>query len=160
MCLVSKHCIPRLAKKDITCYKVLQISSILKGKIKIVTPVMREEIPTNQILNTDEKLQYVLRSPIFPLFGKKAYEHVYEVGKGYIHTYANPEMRDDLIVCKCIIPKGTLYFSSTNKREYASKKIKFIKFFNHGWVIKKQKDTVKIQNKYYPLLAGSYKIKE
>lgn len=159
MCLVSKYCIPRLAKKDITCYKVLQISSISEGKIKIVTPVIRKEIPTDQILNTDERLQYVLRSPIFPLFGKKAYS-VYEVGKGYIHTHANLEMRDDLIVCKCIIPKGTLYFSSIDKREYASKKIKFIKFFNHGWVIKKQKDTVNIQNKYYPLLAGSYKIKE
>ena len=168
MCLVSKQFIPKIAKEDIKCFKVLKVISNAKG-IEIRTPITKKKIPLNKIMNTEKELQYTLRSEIFPIFGKKCsyLPGSYEIGKGYIHTYATEIFVDNStdIICECIIPKGTLYFTSSVTSPVtsalASKKIKFLKFLykDDYWKIENQSGQVKIEHINKPLnISGSYEV--
>lgn len=162
MCLISKQFIPKIAKKDIKCFKVLKVISNARG-IEIRTPITKKKIPLNKIMNTEKELQYTLHSKIFPIFGRKCsyLPGYYEIGKGYIHTYDVEIFVNNSteIICECIIPKGTLYFTSSTNSVLASKKIKFLKFLHKDayWKIENQSGQVKIEHVNKPLkISGSY----
>lgn len=130
MCLITFEN-SKIAEEDIICYKIL-----VKRGDTYITPFAEMDI-TNYVVNNkvwndsapeDIKTQILLDVP------PRKY---YVIGEGFIHTYKHryvyiadllkqyfPE--DEIVVFKCIIPAGTVYFEG-NDDDYCSKSLKFIK---------------------------------
>lgn len=117
MCLVSSSKKPRIAKKDITVYKFVLIEN--NGYI---TPYER----TPLIFDTTDLPKDIEK------FGFRNYH----IRGGYIHAYTNYEeakhglvwygMRYNKTIIAGIIPRGTKYFVSKDKREICAEIIKFL----------------------------------
>ena len=123
MCLFTDQLEPKIADKDIVCYKMVTKSRI-KGtyvseyrRFKYIT----EKLYTN---NIDIKNSKIVLKTISPLLG------VYSISDFMFHSYQSPykySFRADTIV-KCIIPKGAYYFEGMHNRcrGYASSQIKIL----------------------------------
>ena len=113
MCLISKWRFPKIAKRDIVCYKILERRNGL-----YMTPYMDTVIEISKPL--------IAKGNSFSL------RNVRNKGAGYIHTYTTRPMIPPIglfhkpSVWKCIIPKGTKYHKSIHGVEYCSKQIIFI----------------------------------
>lgn len=123
MCLFTDQLEPKIADKDIVCYKMVTKSRI-KGtyvseyrRFKYIT----EKLYTN---NIDIKNSEIVLKTISPLLG------VYSISDFMFHSYQSPykySLRADTLV-KCIIPKGAYYFEGMHNRcrGYASSQIKIL----------------------------------
>lgn len=142
MCLyITKDAKLKHAVKDIVCYKVLKRYTTFLGKQTLFTPYIQSPLTDVQLSGQEDFYSFdkdnnIEESKIGP---------GYEVSKGFIHTCANLESArllsqllslglcygEDIVVYKCIIPKGTRYYEgrwalSPHRDSYASKRIRFV----------------------------------
>ena len=135
MCLYTRRKRSKIAKKDITCYKVLRK---VDNFDKHVTPYIGASV-NNRALKGEEyftshgpKLinKTETRRIMYRLFPE------YKISEGFIHTFKElDDAKDDAFrfvggdVFECIIPKGTIYYSGSFLHEecYCSDKIQILK---------------------------------
>lgn len=150
MCLASNQCMAKVAKKDIECYKVVELYTEANEE-QLTRPTMPEEF-----FSKFHCFKYVLgKTYICDNFEKEVQRKIIEYG---FHSYANltdaysscdcamPRITTDLygrqamkeeVLLKCIIPKGALYFDGTadTLNQYCSDKIKVVAWKRH-WNVK------------------------
>ena len=133
MCLSSKTIFPRIALKDITCYKVL--CKIDDSKYSYKSPFI-----------SGFKLNVENGTKINPTYGsfrfprkKFNWHKTYDVSGGFIHTarkltYAKSLVHsDDYHIFECIIPKGTLYYEDCYTGDYAAREIVVVKRIHYDY---------------------------
>ena len=136
MCLISSYKEPKVAKKPITCYKVLikdnSFCAKILGDYSYMTPYRRYPVEDGII---DGKINMIARgdnyvNEIYDNTGEKA---MYAISGGYIHCYSDlnkasddPWGSTDGFVFECEIPAGVEYYTGLNKK-ICAKEIKFIK---------------------------------
>ena len=123
MCLILQYLKPKIADKDIVCYKIVKKSKV-KGVYK--SGVQRFEYTIRQLYTNNIDIKYI------NIYIKKYY-NIFTIGVGMFHSYTNylsPKLipSSDYITLKCIIPKGSYYFEgySNNLLLYASSQIKIL----------------------------------
>lgn len=132
MCLYIKDPTPRIAKRDITCYKLLYVDDNgeyhpyfkLSYDIKFNT-VLNNDVPLKAfLLDEPEKDALYTAVGIFHTFSRKRLR------------YLNKTAKYDWILCKAIIPKGSFYykghticFSDKGETAYGSNKIIYLPKF-------------------------------
>lgn len=123
MCLLSKQILPRRATKDIVCYKLFKKKTKKKKKTGEVTVRYESRFRNNHVYGPNA-LNIVLQAktigPNVPLWIPET-KHTM-VRTGYFHAYQTAQ--NDLIslhtswagvvLLKCIIPKGALYYKGIN----------------------------------------------
>ena len=125
MCLVTAQLKPKIADKDIICYKLVvrtKIKGVYKSSFQGFEYIIRQ-LYTN---NIKIEFSYKLIKPE-TIFG-------YFIEEGMFHSYENhlyPVILSPLPNCallKCIIPKGAYYFKGYygNYSSYASSQIKIL----------------------------------
>ena len=127
MCLSSKTIFPRIALKDITCYKVL--CKIDDSKYNYKSPFV-----SDFKINVEDgtKIKPTFKSFRFPR-KKFGWRKTYDVSGGFIHTarilnYAKSLVcSDDCHIFECVIPKGTLYYEDCYTGDYAAREIVVVK---------------------------------
>ena len=127
MCIEVKNIFPKRAKTDIVCYKLL--------KEDMTAPYTGfqydfKEYKANGlfVLLKDIK-NFIIEKPSF-INGVLYY--YYDIG--LLHTYKKPDLSFVINQCKylkrrlfkCIIPKGTYYYESSDFSKYASRKLRII----------------------------------
>ena len=127
MCIEVKTIFPKRAKTDIVCYKLL--------KEDMTAPYTGfqydfKEYKANGlfILLKDIK-NFIIKKP-YSLKG----EPYYYYSIGLLHTYKKSALPFVINQCKylkrrlfkCIIPKGTYYYESSDFSKYASRKLRII----------------------------------
>lgn len=127
MCLVVYNKFPKIATKDIVCYKILKIED---GEL--VSSV--RHFPFKLNVRMRPKGMFKIQAKMNNILGQLAVE------EGYFHTYVYPYnakadanwLGNHDKVYECIIPKGTLYFEGFYgfDSSYASKCL----------IVKKEKD--------------------
>lgn len=122
MCLYVKKNIITTAEKDITCYKLL-IRMNFRGEFRYCTPFRNYPIKLGERVFANGYEDIGQRIKV-----KKTF--MYVVGGGFIHTFASIQgiksfwkrwlgqylldLSDlDLVVVKCLIPKGAQYYKGT-----------------------------------------------
>lgn len=141
MCLRTKMICPQRARKDIICYKVVTEYKNKSGNTAYVTPFLCADIELFSTMKAKEniKMAYIskMEYPITTKGGGVMYVkriNEYIVQEGYIHCYVhidgairfkhhNSLNSYALKIIRCIIPKGTLYYKSTDKQEICAKQI-------------------------------------
>lgn len=132
MCLYSLKKTPLVAKKDITCYKVL---SYVDEDGHYISPMYYFHWftgnPNPEVIYHISQFEHHDVRCWF--FGK------FKIGTGFFHTYQYLEEAKKLkhiiglknyCIVKCIIPKGTEYYvgyDDSQKDCYASKQLKIVK---------------------------------
>ena len=123
MCLIINQLKPKIADKNIVCYKIVKKSKV-KGVYK--SGVQRFEYIIRQLYTNHINIKYI------NIYIKKYY-NIFTIGVGMFHSYANylPTKitpSSDYIILKCIIPKGSYYFEGylNNLLLYASSQIKIL----------------------------------
>jgi hypothetical protein len=118
MCFIKhpKHLNVKVAKKDITCYKILiKISGSNQYSDRLRSMYRGFKYTTGKLyqdLNVFKNIK----------------EHHVLIENGY-HSYvsSHPYLKEELYgrdkIYKCTIPKGSLYFYSPSKQEYVSNQI-------------------------------------
>lgn len=128
MCLYTKQICPIKAKKDIVCYKYVLSADSSYGS-EYITPIM--DMP----IDIGKTYKAVCIPKHGPIVGKrciKPYE-LFSIAEGYIHCYASKVVfmtstkKPIGHIIECIIPKGTLYYISYDKKQIAAKEIRTIK---------------------------------
>ena len=125
MCLDINHLKPKIADKDIVCYKLVKrtkIKGIYKSSFQGFEYIIRQ-LYTN---NIKIEFSYKLIKPE-TIFG-------YFIEEGMFHSYASylyPVILSPLpcgALLKCIIPKGAYYFEGyfDESPSYASSQIKIL----------------------------------
>ena len=125
MCLVIKQLEPKIADKDIICYKLVKrtkIKGIYKSSFQGFEYIIRQ-LYTN---NIKIEFSYKLIKPE-TIFG-------YFIEEGMFHSYVSylyPVILSPLpngALLKCIIPKGAYYFEGyfDESPSYASSQIKIL----------------------------------
>lgn len=124
MCLFINHLCPKIADKDIICYKLVErtkIKGIYKSSFQKFEYVIRQLYTNNfDITYADELIKGVCSK--------------YYIEEGMFHSYANhlyPVILSPLPYCallKCIIPKGAYYYEGyfDDCPSYASSQIKIL----------------------------------
>ena len=128
MCLVIKQLEPKIADKDIICYKLVKRTKI-KGIYKSSFQEFEYVIRQLYINNFDIKFSHFLIKHI-PILGS----FIAYIEGGMFHSYENhlyPVILSPLPNCallKCIIPKGAYYFEGyfDDSPSYASSQIKIL----------------------------------
>ncbi len=122
MCLFINHLEPKIADKDIVCYKLVErtkIKGIYKSKYQEFEYVIRQ-LYTNYF-----DIKYI------DMLIKRRYSRS-AIEEGMFHSYTNYLLAitilPNLVVLKCIIPKGAYYFEGYfgNYPSYASSQIKIL----------------------------------
>ena len=123
MCLILTQLKPKIADKDIICYKIVKKSKV-KGVYK--SGIQRFEYIIRQLYTNHINIKYI------NIYIKKYY-NIFTIGVGMFHSYANYlptklALSSDYITLKCIIPKESYYFEgySNNLLLYASSQIKIL----------------------------------
>lgn len=138
MCLYVKDYNPKVAKKDIVCYKLLRENIEYPSETKrYYTPFQDLKIILGQEVKAKGGLQKGTRK-IFEWSSNREYRKL--IYSGVIHTFKTFKDVEDFmlkfasqydaknaVVVRCVIPKGTEYyegiFESTGLKSYASKKL-------------------------------------
>ena len=122
MCLFINHLEPKIADKDIVCYKLVErtkIKGIYKSKYQEFEYVIRQ-LYTNYF-----DIKYI------DMLIKRRYSR-FAIEEGMFHSYTNYLLAitilPNLVVLKCIIPKGAYYFEGYfgNYPSYASSQIRIL----------------------------------
>ena len=130
MCLDINHLKPKIADKDIVCYKLVKrtkIKGIYKSNFQRFEYVIRQLYTNNLDIRFADKVIKNL-CPSRPHLG------IYAVEEGMFHSYENhlyPVILSPLpcdALLKCIIPKGAYYFEGyfDESPSYASSQIKIL----------------------------------
>ena len=130
MCLDINHLKPKIADKDIVCYKLVKktkIKGIYKSSFQRFEYVIRQLYTNNLDIRFADKVIKNL-CPSYPHLS------IYAVEEGMFHSYASnlyPIILSPLPNCallKCIIPKGAYYFEGyfDDAPNYASSQIKIL----------------------------------
>ena len=130
MCLDIKHLKPKIADKDIVCYKLVKrtkIKGIYKSNFQRFEYVIRQLYTNNLDIRFADKIIKNL-CPSRPHLG------IYAVEEDMFHSYVDylyPVILSPLPNCallKCIIPKGAYYFEGyfDDSPSYASSQIKIL----------------------------------
>ena len=125
MCLYINQLKPKIADKDIVCYKLVERTKI-KGIYK--SSFQRFEYVIRQLYTNNIKIEFshkLIKDKV--LFG-------YSIEEGMFHSYASylyPVILSPLpcgALLKCIIPKGAYYFEGyfDDSPSYASSQIKIL----------------------------------
>ena len=126
MCLVTIQLEPKIADKDIICYKLVKRTKI-KGIYKSSFQGFEYIIRQLYINNLD--IRFANKS-----IKRYFYKCFYIIEEGMFHSYASylyPVILSPLPYCallKCIIPKGAYYYEGyfDNAPSYASSQIKIL----------------------------------
>ena len=123
MCLVTTQLEPKIADKDIICYKLVKRTEI-KGVYK--SNIQRFEYIIRQLYTNYFDIKYV------DMLIKRRY-NLFAIEEGMFHSYASNvysilKPLQYCILLKCIIPKGAYYFKGYygNYPSYASSQIKIL----------------------------------
>lgn len=123
MCLITTQLKPKIADKDIICYKIVKKSKV-KGVYK--SGIQRFEYIIRQLYINHINIKYI------NIYIKKYY-NIFTIGVGMFHSYANYlltklALSSDYITLKCIIPKGSYYFEGRHNGilGYTSSQIKIL----------------------------------
>ena len=129
MCLIVASSIPKIADKDIVCYKIVRrtkIKGIYKSSFKKFEYVIRQLYTNNLNIRFVDKIIKNL-SPAYTSLC------MYIIEEGMFHSYASKlsPILSPLPYCallKCIIPKGAYYFEGyfDESPSYASSQIKIL----------------------------------
>lgn len=130
MCLTITQLEPKIADKDIVCYKIVKrtkIKGIYKSSFQEFEYIIRQLYTNNLDIRFADKVIKNLY-PSYPYSGI-----YYAVEEGMFHSFANcshsalNHAPDEFIV-KCIIPKGSYYFEGylNSILCYASSQIKIL----------------------------------
>ena len=124
MCLVTKQLEPKIADKDIVCYKLVKrtkIKGVYKSSFQGFEYVIRQLYTDNIDISFVNKIK------------KHFYKCFYIIEEGMFHSYASNlyPILSPLPWCallKCIIPKGAYYFEGyfDESPSYASSQIKIL----------------------------------
>ena len=124
MCLITTQLEPRIADKDIVCYKLVERTKI-KGIYK--SSFIGFEYIIRQLYTNNIKIEFSYK------FIKDGVIFGYYIEKGMFHSYASNlyPILSPLPHCallKCIIPKGAYYFKGFFESfpSYASSQIKIL----------------------------------
>ena len=130
MCLVTTQLEPKIADKDIVCYKLVKrtkIKGIYKSNFQRFEYVIRRLYTNNLDIRFANKVIHNLYLS-YPHYG------VYVIEEDMFHSYASnlyPIILSPLpwyALLKCIIPKGAYYFEGEfdEAPSYASSQIKIL----------------------------------
>ena len=130
MCLDINHLKPKIADKDIVCYKLVKrtkIKGIYKSNFQRFEYVIRQLYTNNLDIRFADKVIKNL-CPSRPHLG------IYVVEEDMFHSYASRSYLVTLsplpncALLKCIIPKGAYYFEGyfDESPSYASSQIKIL----------------------------------
>lgn len=125
MCLYTNQICPKKATRDIECYKIVD-HDLNTGDI--LSPVIGARLVFNQILNARFEPSH-LHNTFLP--AKEL--DIGIICDGFFHSYRNFSdaaiiKRNSILdfknlerkIVRCIIPKGALYYTSTDAEKYAS----------------------------------------
>ena len=125
MCLVINHLEPKIADKDIVCYKLVErtnIKGIYKSSFQGFEYIIRQLYTNNLDIRFANK---IIKHSFYKCF--------YKIEKDMFHSYASNlyPILSPLPWCallKCIIPKGAYYFEGyfDDSPSYASSQIKIL----------------------------------
>ena len=125
MCLYINNLKPKIADKDIICYKFVERTKT-KGIYKSIYAgfeyIIRQLYTNNiNIKDIDNITHFCLDIPIPMIY----------IGEGMFHSYTNTSysLKSDpqYAMLKCIIPKGAYYYKGTSDGScYASSQIKIL----------------------------------
>ena len=122
MCLFINHLEPKIANKDIVCYKLVERTKI-KGIYK--SHFQGFEYIIRQLYTNYFDIKYV------DMLIKRRY-NLFAIENGMFHSYVNylsaMTILPNCVTLKCIIPKGAYYFKGYygNYPSYASSQIKIL----------------------------------
>ena len=128
MCLFLNHLIPKIADKDIICYKLVKrtkIKGIYKSSFQGFEYIIRKLYTNNINIRFINKIvkTWCLTYPYL----------MYNIDEGMFHSYKSnlTPILSPLPSCallKCIIPKGAYYFEGyfDDSPSYASSQIKIL----------------------------------
>ena len=130
MCLVINHLEPKIADKDIVCYKLVvrtKIKGIYKSSFQGFEYIIRQLYTNNLDIRFVDKI-------IKNLDTTRSGLCLYIIEEGMFHSYASylyPVILSPLpngALLKCIIPKGAYYFEGyfDDSPSYASSQIKIL----------------------------------
>ena len=130
MCLVLSHLEPKIADKDIVCYKLVEktkIKGVYKSCFQEFEYVIRQSYTNNLDIKFVDRIIKNL-CPSYPHYG------IYAIEEGMFHSYTNYMpfkllfILPDESILKCIIPKGAYYYIGTcgSNLSYASSQIKIL----------------------------------
>ena len=125
MCIEVKNIFPKRAKTDIVCYKLL--------KEDMTAPYTGfqydfKEYKANGLFTLLKDIKnFIIEKP-----RSVKGEPYYYYSIGLLHTYKKPAL--SFVKCKylkrrlfkCIIPKGTYYYESSDSDKYASRKLRIV----------------------------------
>lgn len=126
MCLCSKTNIPKIAKEDIVCYKIIERVSSNEYK----SPYQGDEIIFNKTIIASKPTKKFNIMPTVDIDLKTIIE--YHIGEGFIHAFiAKEDARIYVLshycffnmgaaIVRCIIPKGSRYFVNIKNTEICS----------------------------------------
>ena len=126
MCLVTAQLEPKIADKDIICYKLVKRTKI-KGIYK--SSFQGFEYIIRQLYTNNLDIRFANKS-----IKRYFYKCFYKIEEGMFHSYASylyPVILSPLpcgALLKCIIPKGAYYFEGYfyDLPSYASSQIKIL----------------------------------
>ena len=130
MCLVINHLEPKIADKDIVCYKLVErtkIKGVYKSSFQGFEYVIRQLYTNNLNIRFVNKIIKNL-SPAYTSLC------IYIIEEGMFHSYTSylyPVILSPLphgALLKCIIPKGAYYYEGyfDDSPSYASSQIKIL----------------------------------
>ena len=129
MCLHLNHLEPKIADKDIVCYKFVEktkIKGVYKSCFQEFEYVIRQSYTNNLDIKFVDRIIKNL-CPSYPHYG------IYAIEEGMFHSYVsnlNPILSPlpNHALLKCIIPKGAYYFEGyfDDCPSYASSQIKIL----------------------------------
>ena len=145
MCLYLKNIKPKIAKRDIVCYKILNRTSRFNWDTNEMEEMYTTPYQHTPINSVNDDIIKGIRcfepnsstphiSSSSDLFCLKGFKWAMRGGCIHSYRYKNDAnfMIDDFeqVIFKCIIPKGTEYYKGIDaigQENYASKKIRFVK---------------------------------
>ena len=129
MCLYLNHLEPKIADKDIVCYKLVEktkIKGVYKSYFQEFEYVIRQSYTNNLDIKFVDRIIKNL-CPSYPHYG------IYAIEEGMFHSYTSsmyPILSPSpyYTLLKCIIPKGAYYFEGLFNHfpSYASSQIKIL----------------------------------
>lgn len=127
MCLITKQSTWLVAKKDIKCYKMLEVKRFLFIK-SYITPYRGMEVPKEVILGKKDLIAE--GTAVFAPYYDGDIN--YEINEGAIHAFSDFEtaLNYSISGCQifeCIIPAGTKYAVSRGTGFICAEKIRFVK---------------------------------